>query len=132
MADGVLTEKQRRFVEHYLTTCNATESAKKAGYSGDENALAVQGHRNLRNPKVRAALDERSEGSPDVADRREQQALWSEFMRDRSLTPAERMKAAEMLCKSQGGLLPPAQQAPPQAAPMSDTEALRLIEGGGG
>ena len=28
-----LTEKQKRFIDHYVETANATESAKRAGYS---------------------------------------------------------------------------------------------------
>ena len=39
-----LTEKQKRFIDYYIETANATESAKRAGYSsktakniGDEN-----------------------------------------------------------------------------------------------
>lgn len=28
-----LTEKQKRFIDYYIETCNATESARKAGYS---------------------------------------------------------------------------------------------------
>jgi len=31
--EGALTDKQRAFVEHYLATWNATEAAKRAGYS---------------------------------------------------------------------------------------------------
>ena len=30
---GKLTEKQKRFIDYYIETANATESAKKAGYS---------------------------------------------------------------------------------------------------
>lgn len=29
-----LTEKQKRFIDYYIETANATESAKRAGYSG--------------------------------------------------------------------------------------------------
>ena len=28
-----LTEKQKRFIDYYIETANATESAKRAGYS---------------------------------------------------------------------------------------------------
>ncbi len=30
-----LTEKQKRFIDYYIETANATESAKRAGYRGD-------------------------------------------------------------------------------------------------
>lgn len=47
-----LTDKQRMFVESYLQCWNATEAARRAGYEGDANVLAVTGHDNLRNPKI--------------------------------------------------------------------------------
>ena len=47
-----LTDKQALFVEEYLQDFNATRAAERAGYSGDENSLAVQGHRLLRNAKI--------------------------------------------------------------------------------
>jgi phage terminase small subunit len=54
-----LTDKQQLFVEHYLACLNATEAAARAGYQGKRNILAVTGHENLRNPKIRAAIDAR-------------------------------------------------------------------------
>lgn len=50
---GQLTAKQAAFAEHYIRCKNATDSARLAGYAGDDNALAVIGHRNLRNAKIR-------------------------------------------------------------------------------
>jgi hypothetical protein len=54
----VLNDRQKLFVEHYVLTLNATEAARRAGYKGDDNTLAVTGHENLRNPKIRVAVDE--------------------------------------------------------------------------
>ncbi len=54
-----LTTKQRFFVEHYLATLNATEAARRAGYKGDDNVLAVIGSKNIRKPKIRAEIDSR-------------------------------------------------------------------------
>lgn len=54
-----LTAKQESFVTHYVACLNATEAAARAGYGGDRKVLAVQGHENLRNPKIRAAIDAR-------------------------------------------------------------------------
>lgn len=53
-----LTEKQQAFVQHYVICLNATEAAERAGYGGSRATLAVTGHENLRNPKIRAAIDE--------------------------------------------------------------------------
>lgn len=52
-----LTPKQRRFVEEYCVDLNGTQAALRAGYA-PKNA-AVQAHYLLRNPKVRAVIDER-------------------------------------------------------------------------
>lgn len=54
-----LTKKQQAFIEHYLTTWNATEAAIQAGYS--EHTAAVIGSENLTKPKIRAAIDARLE-----------------------------------------------------------------------
>jgi len=53
-----LTGKQKAFVDAYAQTLNATESARRAGYAGDDNTLAVIGHGNLRNHKIQSAIDE--------------------------------------------------------------------------
>lgn len=60
MADDTaqLTDRQRLFARHYVACLNATEAASRAGYAGDRNTLGVQGHENLRNPKIRALVDE--------------------------------------------------------------------------
>lgn len=52
-----LTEMQWRFVQSYLVTHNATESARAAGYtSKTDNALAVRGSITLRSVNVQKAL----------------------------------------------------------------------------
>jgi phage terminase small subunit len=61
-----LSNKQRAFVEHYLMCWNATEAAKRAGYS--EKTAYAQGHRLLKNAEVQAALAERIEGLKAGAD----------------------------------------------------------------
>ncbi len=49
-----LTQRQRLFVEAYIGACNgnARESARAAGYSGDDNALSQRGFELVRNPKI--------------------------------------------------------------------------------
>lgn len=54
-----LTDKQRLFVQHYCDLLNGTEAAARAGYQGDRNVLGVTAYDNLRNPKIRAAVDAR-------------------------------------------------------------------------
>lgn len=51
-----MTPKQHRFIEEYLVDLNATEAAKRAGYSA-KTAHSV-GHENLRKPEIAAAVAE--------------------------------------------------------------------------
>lgn len=52
-----MTEKQRRFIDYYLQTANAAESARRAGYSKKTDYSI--GERLLRNVEVRKAIEER-------------------------------------------------------------------------
>lgn len=56
-----LTGKQSAFVDAYLGEAhlNATKAAQIAGYTGKYNVLAAQGCENLKNPKVKAAIEAR-------------------------------------------------------------------------
>lgn len=56
MSNDDLTIKQRLFVEHYLSCFNASEAARRAGYSRD--TAAVIGSENLRKPNIAAAIQE--------------------------------------------------------------------------
>lgn len=65
-----LTDKQQRFVEEYLIDLNATDAAKRAGYSA--KTAHVQGPRLLGNVRVAEAIQEaqgeRSERTQLTAD----------------------------------------------------------------
>jgi phage terminase small subunit len=52
-----LTHKQQLFVEHYLTCLNATEAARRAGYS-PKTAYSI-GSENLTKPEIAAEIDRR-------------------------------------------------------------------------
>ncbi len=54
MAEKKLTVKQKKFVDFYVETGNATESAIRAGYS--KRTAAVIGQENLRKPYIRKAI----------------------------------------------------------------------------
>jgi len=74
----LLTPKQRAFVREYLVDFNATQAARRAGYQGDENSLAVIGSRNIRNPQVQKTVNkylvENSMGLEEVLYRLTRQA----------------------------------------------------------
>ena len=97
-----LTEKQKRFIDYYIETGNATESARRAGYKQPH----VQGTQNLE--KLRKYIDERLESFEDdrIADAEEVLRYLTKVIRgeekdqfglDASLK--DRNKAAELLGK---------------------------------
>ena len=49
-----MTEKQQIFIREYLTSLNATEAAKRAGYS--QHSAYSQGQRLLKDAEVQKAL----------------------------------------------------------------------------
>lgn len=51
-----LNDKQRRFVEEYLIDLNATQAAKRAGYS--EDSAGSIGHELLKKPEIQLAIQE--------------------------------------------------------------------------
>jgi len=98
-----LTEKQRKFVEAFMGPAkgNATEAARIAGYSGNDATLRNAGSRLLTNANISEAIKERQESDPLVADREERQRFWSEVMRNDQADMRDRLKASEILGKSQ-------------------------------
>ena len=77
----VLTEKQKRFIDYYIETGNATEAAKKAGYS--KKTAAVTGHDNLRKPNIKSAIEKRLKALEDaqIADAKEVMKLLTSTLR---------------------------------------------------
>jgi phage terminase small subunit len=65
---GELTTKQRLFVEAYLVTANATESARRAGYKGSENTLRAIASENLTKPNIAKLVNQRVETAIITAD----------------------------------------------------------------
>lgn len=94
---NALTPRQERFVMAYVD--NATSAARAAGYKNPEKV----GSQLLQKPHIRKALRERdSEELRDViASRKERQAFWTAVMRDENRRMQDRLKAAELLGKSE-------------------------------
>lgn len=84
-----LTERERRFVEAFAASGNQTHSARVAGYTGSDDALAQWGHRLVRNPKVASAIAElsRKRTRANIATREERLELLSEIARGEKLAP---------------------------------------------
>lgn len=115
-----LNEKQRRFVEAYMGPArgNGTEAARLAGYSegsaGRTAARLLDGSTELGR-RVRAAIDGRIAKDPAVMDREQLQRFWTRVARgdeteagesgEQPARMADRLKASEMLARSQGVFL---------------------------
>lgn len=52
-----LTEKQKKFCDYYIETGNATEAARRAGYS--PRTVSEIGYENLNKPHLKAYIDKR-------------------------------------------------------------------------
>jgi phage terminase small subunit len=101
--DG-LSERQRKFVEAYSANGgNALAAATVAGYSKPH----PQGAENLQKPTIQRAIEALRQSTTDeaIATREERQRTWTAFMRDKLLSPVERMKASELLAKAQGDFI---------------------------
>jgi phage terminase small subunit len=96
-----LTFKQQQFVE--LFNGNGTDTARRAGYSGSEDALGKTAYDLLRNPKIRKLIDARTQKKTSniIATREERQSFWTETMKNPSVDMRDRLKASELLGKSQ-------------------------------
>lgn len=104
-----LTKKQKAFADHYIITGNATDAAKKAGYS--EKTAHVIGAENLTKPKISQYLNARCQplkGKEEavVATGNEVLAFFTDTMRGKikdqfGLDPSlsDRLKAAIELNK---------------------------------
>jgi phage terminase small subunit len=97
-----LNEKQKAFCEYYASSFNATESAKKAGYS-EKTARSI-GQRLLTYVDIQnylATLTEKAKNSR-IATITEVLEFFSETMRNKALMPKDRLKAAELLKEAIG------------------------------
>lgn len=95
-----LNERQKAFCEYYAASFNATESAKKAGYS-QKTAYSI-GQENLKKPEIQKYLAELTEKmkSSRIATLEEVYEYLSETMRDGIVERKERTKAAQLLMTS--------------------------------
>ena len=102
-----LTEKQKRFIDYYVETGNATEAARRAGYEAKTNrTMESIGSENLR--KLEVFINERLNPIDDkrIADADEVLRYLTSVMRgevkdtfDFDTSVRDRNKAAELLGK---------------------------------
>ena len=98
-----MTPKQRRFVELY--NGNATEAAIAAGYSR-KTARSI-GQRILTNVDIAEAIKAREDKELRhfIANREERQRLWTEIMNDPEMKTSDRLRASELLGRSEGDFI---------------------------
>lgn len=99
----MFTTRQQRFIECY--SGNATQAAIQAGYS--EKTARSAGQRLLTNVDIQSVIRSREEQrrSELIADRVKRQIFWTAIMRDESESMTARLKASELLAKSEGDFL---------------------------
>jgi phage terminase small subunit len=99
-----LTEKQRRFVLAYIGEArgNGTEACRIAGYKGNDKTLSVVATENLGKPSIAEAIQESRDNDPLIATVEQVRKFWTETMNDDDNEKRDRLKASELLAKTQG------------------------------
>lgn len=121
-----LTTKQRRFVDAY--DGNATQAAIAAGYS--EKTAPFIGAENLKKPKILAEIKARDSirSTPLIASRAERQQFWSSVMRDKEQQMRDRLKAAELLGKSEADFVERQEITGRDGAPLIESVKVEFVE----
>ena len=110
-----LTTKQKRFIECF--DVNATEAARQAGYS--PRTVRTVGCENMTKPDIVAAIREREEKRVNslILSREERQIFWSNVVRDPDEDMKNRLKASELLGRSEADFMEKVFDATPPLAP---------------
>lgn len=133
---GELTPKQQKFVEAYKG--NATEAARVAGYSGNDGTLRNVGFSNMTKPNIIAAIQARNAGEQKkrIATREDRQAFWTGIMQDEEKELRDRLKASELLGKSEADFIDRREVSGPKGGPIQtatmDVQALEAAIGAEG
>lgn len=97
-----LNQRQIAFCEAYIAGTSAAEAARKAGYSDRTSRsigqrlltfVDIQNYIEQRNTEIKAA---------NTADIEEIRTYWTQTMRDSDEKTVDRLKASELLARSQG------------------------------
>jgi phage terminase small subunit len=102
-----ITAKQKMFADEYIKTGNAKQSYISAGYSARGNAAEANASRLLRNDKVLAYIKRRNQeiDKDTIADMQEVKEFWTNMLRNRAADPKDRLKASELIAKTNGAFL---------------------------
>ena len=98
-------EREEKFARHYAEHGNAAAAARHAGYSckNDRTTHAI-GAEVLRRPRVaeKVAKYKAELREKHIADREERQNFWTSVLNDPNQNMIHRLRASELLGKSQG------------------------------
>ena len=97
-----LTAKQQVFVMEYMNDFNATRAAQAAGYS-QRTAYSI-GQRLLKNVEISQAINSAMTERKNqlIATREQRQEFWTAVMTDTEQDMRSRLRASELLAKSEG------------------------------
>lgn len=104
-----LTLKQERWIEEYLKCDDYTISSRNAGYTGNNDNLKSMGYQNSL--KFKKIIEERRKElsaklkKDTIADLDKIYSFWTITMNDSNEKMNDRLKASEMLAKSQGAFV---------------------------
>lgn len=100
-----LNIRQRKFAEYYVQSGNATESAKRAGYS--DSYARHRTDEMLKNVDISAYIKELAEKAKDkrIMTAKDRQVLLSDIAQDNGNETADRIRAIDTLNKMTGEYL---------------------------
>lgn len=101
----MLNARQKAFCEYYVASGNATESARRAGYS--EKYAGQNSDKLLKNTNIQIYIEELNKKVKDkrIADITEVKEFWTETLRNNKAKMQDRLKASEYLAKTNGAFL---------------------------
>lgn len=100
-----MNQRQQAFCEAYLTSGNAAEAARQAGYSA-KTARSI-GQRLLTFVDIQEYLERRNQeiSEANTASMEEVRQFWTSTMRDAAAKAPDRLKASELLAKTYGAFV---------------------------
>lgn len=127
-----MNERQKKFAEYYAQSGNASESAKKAGYS--EKFAGQNADKLLKNTNIAEYIRELTDKAKDerILTAKDRQVMLSEIARDEEYKAGDRVKAIDTLNKMTGEYITKIEGSVDMSSPFSGltTEELRKLAKG--
>lgn len=126
MAERKLTPQQYKFVLAFAKGATATQAAKDAGYS--EAYADREACRLVEKPQIVAALADLTKqiARPTIATIKDRQEWWTKVIHDGEAKLADRLRASELLGKSQGDFIENHRHGGPNGEPLAAAVVVRI------